>query len=197
MRNFVSTREKAIRSDDLIHQPEAQSFLRSEYAGGEQQVARVLLADLPDEEVGNDSGNKSDADFRVSELCFLSSQSEIADSCNTGASCYGRAVYRRYSRRREVVNRAEQPCHGARVFQALFFGASDQRLQVLQIHTRAERFAGSSDDQDLSSGVAHRLESLLEVGNQFVADGVAFVGTIERQQGDAIALAQQDCLEVH
>src|SRR2546421_648839 len=120
MSQFIGTRQEVVGIDDLIHQSQANSLLCAENASSEQQVAGLLFPNLADEEVGNDCWNESYADFCVSELCFLSSQGEIADGCDSGPSCDGRSVHCCDRRLGKVIDRAEQPSHGPRVFNVLF-----------------------------------------------------------------------------
>jgi hypothetical protein len=41
------------------------------------------------------------------------------------------------------------------------------------------------------------IERVLEIGDQLVTDGIAFVWSIEREQRNAIALVQSDGVKVH
>jgi hypothetical protein len=69
--------------------------------------------------------------------------------------------------------------HSSRIFEILLGCTADQGFQVVEVHAGAERLTGSGQDQHANGGVSHFLQSADQILDEFVTDGIAFVGAVE------------------
>ena len=74
--------------------------------------------------------------------------------------------------------------------QVLLRRAAQQRLQIVQIHPGAERLARAGQDQNDCIGLRDFVQRAQQVVNQFEADRVALLGTIQRDGRDATVVCE-------
>ena len=163
----------------------------------QQQVARLFLSDLAQQESGNDGGHKSDAHLGVAELRFGNSQREVAQQSQSGAAGDGSSIHRSDRDFWKLVKRSEQADHRLRIFQVVFWRAADQRFQVVQVHAGRESFARSGHNEYARVGRLDFLQRAQQIVNQLEADGVALVRTIQRDRSHARIVCELDRFVVH
>src|SRR5665213_2866186 len=86
---------------------------------GEQKLARLLFANLPDKKNGNDCGKKADAHFRISKFRFGHSDCEVAQCGEAATAGDGVSVYRCDRRLWKTPDSAEKFCETVGVFALL------------------------------------------------------------------------------
>ncbi len=151
---------------------------------GEQQIAGMLFADLPDQKNRDDGGKKPDAHFRVSEFRFGHRDREIAQCSEAASTGDGGAVYRGDGRLRETPDSAEKLREAVGVFALLREGLRGERLQRFQIHPGAERFSRAGENQHTRGTRFHFIEGGKNFYNHFRRNGVALVRPIQRNRCD-------------
>src|SRR5262249_43800499 len=135
-------------------------------------------------ESGDDSGDKADPHLGVAELRFGHRQREVAEQGKASASGDRGAVDSGDSRLGEFVDCAEEARHRTRVFEVLLGRAAEEAFEIFQVHTGAESLARAGEDEDASGRGFNFFKGAKQVFDQFVADGITLVGTVESESGD-------------
>src|SRR6202158_5824609 len=196
-REFAGTVEQLLRRNDFVNQAHFQGFPRVEDAAGKQEIAGDFFADLAQEKSRDDGGHESDPHFRVAKLCFRHGQREIAEQSKSGAAGDSRPVDRGNRWFGKFIERAEQANHGSRVFKILLRRTPDQRFRIVEVQAGAEGLPCPGQDQDAGRRVSHFFQGADQIVNQFVADGVALVGPVEGEGGDAGVEGEMERFVVH
>ena len=174
--------------------PRRSSLFRAENPAGQQQIASLFFSHLPQKKCRNDRRNESDAHFRVAELRFWHGQGEIAKQCEPGSARDRRPVHCGNRYLGKFIKRAEQPDHGLRILQILLRRSSEQAFEIVQIHPRAKSLARAGQDQHDRIRLGDLVERAQQIVNQFEADGIALLGTVQRDGRDAAVVCELDVL---
>ena len=94
-------------------------------------------------------GHEADANLGITKLCFSAGDGEVTDGCDSRAASDGRTIYGGDCDFRKVIDRAEEPRHGAGVLKILLMSTAGQSFEVLKIKSSGECFACARDDQHL------------------------------------------------
>ncbi len=90
----------------------------------------------------------------------------------------------------KVVQRPKQARHCLRIFQALFRTPPNQRLQIVEVHPRAEGFSRTSKNQDLRRRLRHFAQRAEKIVDQVIADRVPLLRTVQRDRRDAAVIRE-------
>src|SRR5579863_5216051 len=115
----LSSDHQFLRGNDLRDEAEAMRFGGLDGSAGEEQIASVLFADLAHQKNGNDGGQKADAHFRVTKLCFGYGDGEIAQRGEAAASRDGVPVYGGDGRHRKIPDSQAEARQAVGVFALL------------------------------------------------------------------------------
>ncbi len=97
----------------------------------------------------------------------------------------------------KLVKTAEEPAHAFGIFPVVLRAFGEKRFQIVEIHARAKRLARSGDDQHPGWGLLDFIEGGEQFIDQLKADGVALLGTVQRDCGDRRIALQLNCGVVH
>src|SRR5580692_1271646 len=168
-------------------------LIYSDNPAGQQQISRMFLTYLTQQESRNNRRHKSDSYFGITELGLRHGQRKVAEGSEATTSRNSCPVHRCNRRLRKVIQGPEQAAHLFGVFQSLLRGASHERPQILQVHARAECLACSRKNQHQSGRIGDFVHRRQQIFDQLVADRVALVRTIERKHGDSGAICELEC----
>jgi hypothetical protein len=134
---------------------------------------------------------------RIAELGRVGDDGHVGKQCQGGAQAHGVTVDGGNDRLLHLQHALEQPVRGLgdvqRIVPALL--GAEARRHALDVATGRKHLAGAGEDDDVDLAVVAQVAPhLLELGVHLGVHGVAVVGLVERQRGDALAALDVEVL---